>query len=58
MKKQKCKNCDKEMLLTEIHTDTGYVVWAYMCDCDDMIRDAKALKERISSPDALNFSKE
>ena len=47
MKKQKCKNCDKEMLLTEIHTDTGYVVWAYMCDCDNTIRGAKALKEQI-----------
>ena len=56
MKKQRCKNCDAEMLLTEIHTDTGYVVWAYMCDCDGMVRDAKELKERLTSnsPDLKN----
>lgn len=38
-KPQKCKTCLEELLLTEITTDTGKKIWAYMCGCDELVRD-------------------
>jgi hypothetical protein len=40
-KKQTCKVCGEPLLLTEITIDTGKKIWAYMCGCDDMVRQAK-----------------
>ena len=44
--KQTCKHCDEEMKLTEITTDTGRKVWAYMCSCNEMVREAKEARRR------------
>lgn len=44
--KQMCKHCDEEMKLTEITTDTGRKIWAYMCGCDEMVREARETRSR------------
>ena len=38
MKEQICKVCEQKLLLTEITTDTKDKVYAYLCDCSDMIK--------------------
>lgn len=47
--KQICKQCESEMKLTEITTDTGKKVWAYMCICDEMVRKIKEPRQNERS---------
>lgn len=50
MKEQVCKVCEQKLLLTEITTDTKDKVYAYLCDCNDMI------KQRVRSTENKDFS--
>lgn len=40
-KPQTCRVCGEPLLLTEIKIDTGKIIWAYMCGCNEMVRHAK-----------------
>jgi len=40
-KKKICTVCGEKLLLTEITADTGNKVWAYLCGCNEMVRNAK-----------------
>ena len=41
LKPQICNKCDEPLLLTEIKINTGKIIWAYMCGCNDMLHYAK-----------------
>ena len=55
-KKQICKVCEEKLLLTEITTDTGNKVWAYLCGCNEMVRNAK-LQNASSNSEYMDTKK-
>jgi len=51
MKKQMCKQCEQELKLTEIATNTGQKVYAYMCDCNEMVQESIKIQNTSSNSD-------
>jgi hypothetical protein len=52
-KEQICKICGEKMKLTEITTDTGHKIFAYMCGCNEMTLVAKEkfiVRSKLSKP--------
>ena len=43
MKNQKCKNCERDLVFTQIEFKDEDDIYVYMCDCNEMMKRAKAI---------------